>query len=961
MDLSKSYFVLYVVIFLVHFGGTTYREVQHKDIWESSHSQENDHIPLAGYETNLSDLKTRQNTARYLFRRSIDKSTNETIKPGGGLQINPITDDNSTAIKLTGEDPLVNTSIPLTPDKSGINPGPFIPPSNLVCSKLIESCENKCSNETRFVASDRAFVPLCSCDTSCNGIFTDCCSDYTKHCASNTVVPNDPVHDARSYLRCESELSLLLAPCEQPVEVWMVKQCPMLWSDDVIRRKCEAPSVSLDNRTYDTFVPVYSGLNNLTYRNQYCATCHNMTSYEFWELAFWEPAIPPSHFNKENLMAFLSSNLQHFKGIRPKPTFFLRYCYFPNVVKTCPNSGETENTRCVNGTVEIVHSNGVAYKNRACSSCHDLKSPCSVKKVSPSDCLVLPGVISRAVDLQDYGVVKVTKLCPKGQVYDPYISTCRPSYQPLILNSTVGSYKIIMHALRYASILLPNVSQLHGDIARNFNFTKRQVRNVEMATVDDKFIISFTLSLTPLQSLIISSSGIENAQNRNLWKLLRFQNAFPLYLNAVNLTVFRVKVRRLACIHWNVYQYQEYTILQDLRLFINKTKVAYQQYEYELSGPSLKPKATVCSKLAPFHINGSYISLNPSEYTLLPNLTLLYKNSRYNFGDYAYINGTVYIFVGFKREHEESSVLEDSVVLTIVNFSCFMLSELFLVALIVTYLLFKELRTLPGKNLLSLAVSLALADLFWVFSGEFTENEALCTAIAIATHYFYLVYFTACSVIAYHSCHVFGQGIAIRPTADEEKRRFIIYFLVTWVPPALLLGLFIILDLTGSFVIDYGLVGGTVCFLGTKQSQIVIFIVPIALSLFFNIAMFIHVAKRFLKNQKSNSRFLSSELQRKRGRENVIICVRLSTLMGFSWLFIFLHFFFKSETRVFLYLFVVFVSLQGVFVGVAFVFNRKCLRLYRELINSKWNHLSTYRNTFSAANSTNSIYQDTKL
>ena len=234
VDLSKSYFVLYVVIFLVHFGGITYGEVQHKDIWESSHPHENDHIPLAGYETNLSDLKTRQNTARYLFRCSIDKSTNETIKPGGGLQINPITDDNSTAIKLTGEDPLVNTSIPLTPDRSGINPGPFIPPSNLVCSKLIESCENKCSNETRFVASDRTFVLLCSCDTSCNGIFTDCCSDYTKHCASTTVVPNDPVHDARSYLRCESELSLLLAPGEQPVEVWMVKQCPMLWSDDVI-------------------------------------------------------------------------------------------------------------------------------------------------------------------------------------------------------------------------------------------------------------------------------------------------------------------------------------------------------------------------------------------------------------------------------------------------------------------------------------------------------------------------------------------------------------------------------------------------------------------------------------------------------------------------------------------------------------------------------------------------------
>jgi hypothetical protein len=99
----------------------------------------------------------------------------------------------------------------------------------------------------------------------------------------------------------------------------------------------------------------------------------------------------------------------------------------------------------------------------------------------------------------------------------------------------------------------------------------------------------------------------------------------------------------------------------------------------------------------------------------------------------------VYIFVGFKTEHEELSFFRNSAVLTIVNFPCFILSEVFLVALIVTYLLFKELRTLPGKNLLSLAVSLSLTDLFWVFSGEFTDSETLCTALAIGTHYFFLV------------------------------------------------------------------------------------------------------------------------------------------------------------------------------------------------------------------------------
>ena len=100
MDLSKSYSVLYVVMFLVHFGDTTSTnsEVKYKTIWEHSRSHENDHSLLTRSETNLGD----QNTARYLFRRSINKSGNKTIDSDKGLQINSTTDDNSTAMKLTG-------------------------------------------------------------------------------------------------------------------------------------------------------------------------------------------------------------------------------------------------------------------------------------------------------------------------------------------------------------------------------------------------------------------------------------------------------------------------------------------------------------------------------------------------------------------------------------------------------------------------------------------------------------------------------------------------------------------------------------------------------------------------------------------------------------------------------------------------------------------------------------------
>lgn len=945
MKFDEGYLV--VLMFLLHVGEAEDSEVKHQKKWQLS--REIKQGVLVRSELDRGQMKTLQ---RYLHRRSVDESGKKSDWFEEDVQINSTVDYNSTAQKLIGTDPITKKAKPLF---SGI------PPSHSVCPKLHESCENKCFNGTQLTASYRELVPLCNCDVSCNDIFMDCCSDYTKHCTSNTVIRRDPVYEAKSYLQCESKLGLLVEPCKSPAGVWMIKKCPTTWSGKIIRHKCEEPTILLDNRTYDELVPVYSRVNNLTYRNQYCAICHNMMSYEFWELAFWEQAIPPSRFNEEDFARFLCSNLQYFRGIKAKASFYVRYCYFPDIVQYCPNSKQFQNTECVNGSVEIVHSNDIAYKNRACSSCHNVKIPCAVQAVSSGDCFMFPGLISRTVDLKDYGVAKVTNLCPVGQVYDPYVSTCRPSYQPSILNSSVDSYKFVMSVLRYSSTPFLLGDQFQEIIARNFNFSKCQVKDVVLAKLNAEFRVSFTLSLTPLQSLMVSSSDVRNQENRKLFKLLKFDKPFRLYLNGgVNLTVFRVNVRRVACIHWVVYRYYEYTLFQDRRLFVNKTKLTYAENEYALSGPPDKPNATVCRKLVPFRINGSYIRLNPSNYKLLPNLSIVYRSSRYDFGEYSYINGTVYIFVAYQREYEAQHYFVKGVTaLDILSFVSFILSEMFLIALIITYLIFKELRTLPGKNLLSLAVSLAVADLLWLFSSQFTDEDTLCSALAIANHYFFLVYFISCSVVAYHSCVVFGRRITLRPRKEEENRTFIVYFLLTWLVPALFVGLFAILDGTGTVNVSYGSMGQVACFIGKRIAKIYSFILPVGLCLVFNVTMFIFVAKRFFKNQ--NLQFLSSELQKKRDRENVLICVRLSTLMGFTWLFVFLHLLFKSVTDAFIYFFVVFVSLQGVFVGVAFIFNHKCLALYRELVHTNLNRLTTYWNTTSTANSTNSIYQDTKL
>lgn len=392
-------------------------------------------------------------------------------------------------------------------------------------------------------------------------------------------------------------------------------------------------------------------------------------------------------------------------------------------------------------------------------------------------------------------------------------------------------------------------------------------------------------------------------------------------------------VRRLFCIHSQVYRFQEYVVLDDQRIYVNSTGAIYEQYEL-MNTTNNGPNATVCLMMVPLQCNGSYINLNSSQYCFLPNLTLVYKSFKYDFGNYAYENETVYICVGFNRTYQVSTFEKPKsrFILTIVTYVGFTLSVLCLVALIVTYSIFKQLRSLPGKNLMSLALSLALAKILFICGSVFVKNQALCTGMSIANHYFIIVYCTASSVIAFHSCSVFGRSISLRRSQKENDKRFLVYFLVTWAVPALFVPIFSLLDHYFSFAADYG---GDFCSFGPVQTILLLFVLPNGAMLLFKLSLFVFMAARLCKNRNSNSQVLATDVRRKRNKENVLICIKLSTLMGFSWSFLFMHVVVESKTAVFFYLFVIFFSFQGVFICVSFLFNRRCFELYRGLMSKK--------------------------
>jgi len=81
-------------------------------------------------------------------------------------------------------------------------------------------------------------------------------------------------------------------------------------------------------------------------------------------------------------------------------------------------------------------------------------------------------------------------------------------------------------------------------------------------------------------------------------------------------------------------------------------------------------------------------------------------------------------------------------------------STISLILLIITYTLFTELRNLPGKIIINLAISLLLYQSVF-FSAVKNEVPEVCLAIAVLLHFFVLSSFTWMNVMAYDVHRIF--------------------------------------------------------------------------------------------------------------------------------------------------------------------------------------------------------------
>ena len=250
---------------------------------------------------------------------------------------------------------------------------------------------------------------------------------------------------------------------------------------------------------------------------------------------------------------------------------------------------------------------------------------------------------------------------------------------------------------------------------------------------------------------------------------------------------------------------------------------------------------------------------------------------------------------------------------------------------IIIYSSLKKLRNQPSKNLMSLACSLFVGQLLFFYGFDLTSSHTICLFVAISSHYFILVSFFCMNIMSYDICRTF---ISILPF-HAGKRRFKFYSYYCWGIPSIIVLIAILIDNFETFPIlepykpEYAT---RVCWLNNKLGSALFFVFPVAALLLENFLFFLLTIYGISSNQslllqenpstssRSGVKFAVSEqddgIQKKKSKVNFVLYLKISVLMGLSWLFGLLASVLKCPAL--WYPFIVFNSLQGSFIFIFF-------------------------------------------
>ena len=257
--------------------------------------------------------------------------------------------------------------------------------------------------------------------------------------------------------------------------------------------------------------------------------------------------------------------------------------------------------------------------------------------------------------------------------------------------------------------------------------------------------------------------------------------------------------------------------------------------------------------------------------------------------------------------------------LEVLTFVCILVSITCLLLTLLTYILLKPLRTLPGKNNMCLVVSLLLAQILMLVQPRVQRIDDLCGMIGSISHFSWLSYFSWLGICTLHMVRVFGGKIG----HGHSNKTFMKYCILAFGTSLLI----VIATVSVSLILSNGHSYGystSRCFIEHRWTYITTIIAPLSCLCINNTVMFIIVAYRLRSTpdvQKSKSDTLT-----------FYIYVKLFALTGITWSIQIVDSFLLLS--VLSYISTVLNGLQGLYIFLSYVCTKRTLSLFKMFIST---------------------------
>ena len=253
-----------------------------------------------------------------------------------------------------------------------------------------------------------------------------------------------------------------------------------------------------------------------------------------------------------------------------------------------------------------------------------------------------------------------------------------------------------------------------------------------------------------------------------------------------------------------------------------------------------------------------------------------------------------------------------------------LLSIIALIIHLIVYTILPQLRNLPGWNLMALSGSLLVSQLLFLVGTGRTEVHGLCEMFAIIMHFSFLAAFFWMNVMSFDLWVTFSKN-TLASFRDSAKKCFILYSLYSWLSPGVIVLISIInyksLDLSSHYNPAYA---QGLCWITHRPALIIYFGLPLALLLLANLCFYILTVCN-IRSVSESTRIV----RRDEGDSgHLLVYTKLCVIMGLTWMFGFIAT--LAQVEPLWYIFLIFNSLQGVFICITFICTRKVYRLLRE-------------------------------